>query len=170
MRGAKQWLDGTGYAPEHDGVPVDLSGHTHMYTGETFGVRSRVIDHLFGNIRGSNFRLTVLAALWGSGFWGPAPGRFELQAREVWLTEFLSQRAGGGLRTRRLRQGQRAPIYLSTTPSPMNIEGRSRSSYAASLRQFRRAFKARPEVAELLATLPGPAYLAEGMVSRRPCC
>ena len=89
-----------------------------MYTGETFGVRSRVIDHLFGNIRRSNFRLTVLAALWGSGFWGPAPGRFELQAREVWLTEFLSQHSGGGLRTRRLRQGQQAPRIPQHHPEP----------------------------------------------------
>jgi len=114
-----------------------VRGHDHIYTGESVGVRSRLLHHLLGTIRLSNFRHSLLAlefvykALWGSD-------EADLSKLEQRFSEWIIPRALLAYKICPLIGEVEANI-IKRSSSPLNIKGRARSPATLRLKRARAA-------------------------------
>ena len=113
----------------------------HVYTGETFGLRGRLSHHLFGTIRDSNFRESLLAiqvashALWQHDDQCEWP-----EVLEERLTDWLNARTMIAYKTCSFVKDVEADI-LARAPSPLNIQRDHGGPNAIHLRRLRSAFR-----------------------------
>ena len=113
----------------------------HLYTGESYGIRDRVLDHLVTGIDRSNFRLTLLAVA-HCGIRMPGLGELTGVAEhdEAAFTTWLREHAVVGFKTcGYVKDAERA--VLRATPSPINISGRETTEFSSLLRALRDTFK-----------------------------
>lgn len=130
-------LERAGYRAQSDRAPWKLGRFVHLYTGESFGVRSRVAHHVTGTIKDSNFRMTLLALQAACHAISPTTQSW---VSEDWLTEWLRQNALVGFRRAEFIKEVEADI-LERSPSPLNIAGRSRSTFTKTLMGMRREYR-----------------------------
>lgn len=150
-RGEAALLTASGFV-EQPGLPLWLhEGASHIYTGETYGIRGRLLEHLTGSIRGSPLRETLLAVQFDLGLLQAAPVQEQRALVEGRLTEWMRDNVIIGFKScGYVRDMER--IILSATASPMNLARSNVNAYTKSLYDRRRRFRdqvvsAWPEVA-----------------------
>ena len=144
----------SGYRVSDYGAPWTIGPFAHHYTGETWGLRDRLNSHLFGTIRDSNLRKTILAIQASCGALGGAPNLSEgLAASECWLSHSLVQHSLIGFKECDYVLDVEAEL-LRGTPSPLNVKGRSSHPYAQELKRMTAALQAHPLVTTYLKDGP----------------
>jgi hypothetical protein len=146
----------------------NVGGYSHIYTGESVGIRSRLLHHLIGTIRESNFRHSLIAlqfvyeALWE----GDEP---QLEALESQLNEWLMPRTMVAYKTCSFVGDVESDI-LARSASPLNIKGRSRTATAVHLKKARAQFtdhiKASGQLMRALSK-PRAAWLTDSIIYQR---
>jgi hypothetical protein len=155
--------------PHSDMLPVwKVDGYDHVYTGESVGVRSRLLHHLTGTIRESNFRHSLIAlqfvyeALWDGD-------ESRLEALEFQLNDWLIPRTMVAYKTCSLVGDVESDI-LQRSASPLNIKGRSRSKTAVHLKKARAQFTDHIKTSgQLMRSLSKPraAWLTDSIIYQR---
>lgn len=149
-RDEAQLLSASGYV-EKDDLPLWLhDGASHIYTGETYGIRGRLLEHLTGSVRESPLRETLLAVQFALGLVQRAPAEDERALVEGNLSDWMRQNIVIGFKScGYVRDMER--IILSATASPMNLVRPTPSEFTKALHEHRRGFreqvtKAWPEI------------------------
>lgn len=149
-RDEAQLLSASGYV-EKDDLPLWLhDGASHIYTGETYGIRGRLLEHLTGSVRESTLRETLLAVQFALGLVQRAPAEDERALVEGNLSDWMRQNIVIGFKScGYVRDMER--IILSATASPMNLVRPNPSEFTKALHEHRRGFreqvtKAWPEI------------------------
>jgi hypothetical protein len=115
-------------------------GHDHLYTGESYGLRGRLQEHLTGDIRFSNLRETLLALQWcGSALPSGPEVTNDGAATEAGLTGWLASEVMIGFKNCGYVRDVEAAL-LRQTASPLNIQGRGADTYAVGLKAMRARF------------------------------
>lgn len=130
-----------------------VDGHAHCYTGETYGLRTRLMEHLQPST--SNVRETLFALHWGGrSLTDGVICDAGLPVAESTLSEWMRDNVLIGFkRCGYVRDEEQA--ILDREPSPLNIQGRPASPTAMAVRACRASF-ARERSADWL---PGqPSY------------
>jgi hypothetical protein len=125
-------------------LPVDLtnwsvSGHQHIYTGESVGMRSRALLHLCGTARDSVVRETLLALQHhNQGIW--PEGIEKLDGLEARLTAWLGDNALVAFRAcDYVRDVERD--LIARMPSPFNTRDNRKNALAPYLKALRKQFR-----------------------------
>jgi hypothetical protein len=138
LHGGLQVLRAAGYSPDVHGVPWRIGEYDHMYTGETVGVRSRLLHHAVGTCRTSNFRHTLLAVnALETTFLGKEVG--DPGANELKLSKWLTRRALFGFKRCKFVADVEEDL-IQRSGSPLNIRGRGDHPFAKSLSAMRKKF------------------------------
>ena len=141
VRGGQTMLNATGYSDDPQ-RPVWRHGEAdHVYTGETYGLRTRLHSHLAGDILTSNLRETLMALQWGTSalVGGPQIEGDRGQAEHD-LTEWIKANVLIGYRSCSYVKDVETAI-LTTTASPFNLNRSDRSDYTDTLQDLRRRFR-----------------------------
>ncbi|WP_312686545.1 IS1595 family transposase [Brevundimonas nasdae] len=152
-------LTASGYV-EQPNLPLWLhDGAAHIYTGETFGIRGRLLEHVRGSIRGSPLRETLLALQFDQGLLPVAPAEEHRAVVEENLTEWMRDNVVIGFKScGYVRDMER--IILTATASPMNLVRPNANDYTKGLHERRRRFRD-----QVVATWP--AVTARAITRRR---
>lgn len=140
---------------EQPGLPLWVDdGASHIYTGETYGIRGRLLEHLAGTVRASALRETLLAVQFDLGWLPPAPAQEQRALLEGHLTGWLRENVVIGFKScGYVRDMER--IILSATASPMNLVRPNANDYTKGLHRRRRRF--RDEVVSTWPEVAAPA-------------
>ncbi len=116
-------------------------GFVHVYTGESYGLRGRVREHLTGSLERSSLRESLLALRWSIG---PAFGGIEVgpdrSSAEDKLTEWLLANAlVGHKQSAHIRDYERD--VLNFVASPLNTRRDQPTEFARKLREARALFR-----------------------------
>ncbi len=131
-----------GWQPDPEAPPMWRSdGYEHVYTGETYGLRSRLREHLTGTIGGSNLRETLLALDWDrKRKIGAIAEGLDRKGAEDALTEWLLANALIGFKhSAHIRDYERD--ILAFTASPLNVMRDVQTGYSRHLKVLRKAFR-----------------------------
>lgn len=141
IRCGQVMLEATGYSVDPQRPVWRHEDADHAYTGETYGLRSRISSHLAGDILTSNLRETLMALQWGAGALvdGPQLGTDRVQA-ESDLTDWMKANVLIGYRSSSYVKEVEAAI-LADTASPLNLSRSNPSAYADTLQDLRRRFR-----------------------------
>lgn len=133
-------LSASGFIESPD-LPLWLhDGASHIYTGETYGIRERVLEHLTGSVRGSPVRETVLAIQFDLGQLQRAPVEQERALVEDNLTDWMRSNIVIGFKScGYVRDVER--IILSATASPLNLARPNPTDFTKGLYARRRSFR-----------------------------
>lgn len=153
LRQGREFLQASGYV-EHRNHPLwaHEEGH-HVYTGETYGLRGRLQQHLEGNVYASNFRETLMA-LW---FKARLSDRWENAAEEQagmerGLSAWLRENAAIGWKScGYVKDVERA--ILDTSASPLNVARSNPTAYTRALQISRHRFQT-----EVMTRWPKPTH------------
>jgi hypothetical protein len=112
-----------------------VSGHQHVYTGESIGVRSRVLTHLVGTVRDSAVREILLALQFSNAaLWSYE--NENLEDLEAKLTDWLSVNAMVAFRAcNYVRDVERD--LISRMPSPFNTKDNRKNTLAPHFKALR---------------------------------
>ena len=122
ISGIYEKLIDLGYRPE-PGMPEVWSGdYLHSYIGETYSLKTRLRDHLFGENGDVGFRRSIGIVLGLSG---------------DQLSGFLFQNSAIAYRYVPL-MGDVESHLIQTTACPLNLRGKGSSRFAKRLRQAKR--------------------------------
>jgi transposase-like protein len=153
VRNHGRLLTGSGFAENAD-LPLWLhEGAGHLYTGETYGIRGRLLEHLAGSIRGSPLRETLLALQFDLGLLQRAPAENERALLEGNLTAWMRENVIIGFKSCGYVRDMERTI-LSVTASPMNLVRPNPDDFTKSLHERRRRF--REEVVSVWPQLASP--------------
>lgn len=141
LRSGDELLSTAGHFPDPRLPAWNVDGRTHLYTGESFGLRQRLGEHLTGDISASTFRGSVLSLYWEAGARaGELPDFGDREATERALTECLAGEVVIGFKVcGYTREHQNA--VLERTASPLNIADRPATPFSRLLSQFRSRFQ-----------------------------
>lgn len=141
VREGDQILSAAGYENPEAQQHWTRDGFVHLYTGESYGIRDRVLDHLVTGVDRSNFRLTMLAlAHCGVTLGGLEEPTGACEHDEAAMTAWLRSSTLIGYKTcGYVKEAERAVLYA--TPSPINIGGREPTEFSNLLRTLRDSFK-----------------------------
>lgn len=145
-------LLGTSGYIEHRDLPLwSHEGYDHAYTGETYGLRSRLRQHLAGDARASNLRETLLALQFASGgLERIEDAEVEQASAEQGLSEWLRANTVIGYKPcGYVRDVEQA--ILDASASPLNLVRRNPSGYTRLLHALRSRFRT-----EVMETWPKP--------------
>ncbi len=133
-------LKASGFVEQSD-LPLWLhDGASHIYTGETYGIRDRLLEHLAGGISKSQFRETLLAVKFDLGLLQDAPAEHQRALVEGHLTEWMRDNIVIGFKScGYVRDMER--IILCATASPMNLVRPNADDYTQGLLDRRRLFR-----------------------------
>jgi hypothetical protein len=141
VEGGGELLAKSSYVPNSDAPVWVHEGSEHLYTGETYGLRTRLRGHLQGDRHVSNFRQTLLALQFCTGAlpMGPAVTP-DYQRTEEQLSDWLRPRVLIGFKSCHYIREEELNI-LRWTGSPLNINNSATPAYAdvtrAMLGRFR---------------------------------
>ncbi|MFN4297878.1 MAG: IS1595 family transposase [Brevundimonas sp.] len=115
-------------------------GATHFYTGESYTVRSRLLEHLVGTIRTSNLRHTLFSISHALGPVGGLPlVTRDAAVDEAALSEWLRENVTVGFKTCGYVKDVENAV-LRTAASPLNVMRPMPSEFASALRALKRRF------------------------------
>lgn len=146
LQDGRALLQASGFI-EHRSLPLWREREAdHVYTGETYGMRSRVRQHLAEDITVSNLRETLLALRFSLGALQRGSNiEDERATAEQGLTDWLRATAVIGYKSCGYVLDVEQAI-LDATASPLNLKRRTPSGYTRLLQDARRRF--RDEVVE----------------------
>lgn len=141
LRQGRALLQASGYIEHRDQPLWTHEGDEHAYTGETYGLRSRLQQHLEGNVYVSNLRETLMALRFEAG----PPNRWEnveeeQAGMEHRLTDWLRTNAVIGWKSCGYVKDVEQAI-LDTSASPLNVARRNPTGYARLLQARRHHFQ-----------------------------
>lgn len=156
VRGGQAIFGATGYQDVPQRPVWRHDDADHAYTGETYGLRTRILSHLAGDILVSNLRETLMALQWGGGALpdGPDVEAGRIQAERA-LTEWMKANILVGYRSCSYVKDVETAI-LDATASPFNLSRNNPSAYADALQDLRRGF--RTDVVSGWAKPEGPVH------------
>ncbi|MFN3574587.1 MAG: IS1595 family transposase [Phenylobacterium sp.] len=142
FRDGEALLQNLGHCGEPDLPHWVEQGYLHLYTGETYALRSRLREHLQGDVRDSTLRETLMAAQWRSSALGAGGPDMSAVSEEVerTLSLWLSDQVLIGFKACGYVRDVEAEI-LRARASPLNIARRPPSAFANSLSELRRDFR-----------------------------
>lgn len=142
LRGGREVLQASGYIEHRDQPLWTHEGADHAYTGETYGIRTRLREHLKGDVYTSSFRETLMALQIEVSLSHPWEGVAEQQAgMERGLTDWLRNTAVIGWKSCGYVKDVEDAI-LDTSASPLNIVRHQPTGYTRLLQALRRRFRA----------------------------
>lgn len=140
LRGGDALLEPTGYYELGGLKPIQMGEFSHLYTGSTLELQTRLRRHLTGDARVSTFRRTLLAIDHAVGAFEKAgaplaPGNAE-HALDGWLGDhaLLAVKECEAC----LDVEER---YLRSTPSPLNITNRRSAPFSRRLMRMRSVYE-----------------------------
>lgn len=137
LKNAKPILDQAGFI-ESTARPLWTHGdYQHVYTGESYGLRTRLTEHLTGSSEGASLRQTLLA-LHREGAWGATNVTVsdDRELAEEGLTAWLKEEAVIGYKPSAHVRDYEADI-LDWTASPLNIARRAANPFADTIKELR---------------------------------
>ena len=139
LRSGEQLLDSVGYETGH--LPGwKVNGRTHLYTGESFGLRQRVTQHLLGDLEDSTFRGSLLSIYSEAGLRrGEQPTFDDGDATESALAEWLANEVTIGFKVCGYTRAHQDALLRRTT-TPRNITDRPLTEFSRRLVEWRRRF------------------------------
>ena len=150
LRGGSELMAQAGYFPDPRMPTWEVDRHLHIYTGESYGIRDRLAQHLAGNIKDSGMRESILAIQWLAS--SPPNGLSDFNGRETTeaaLTEWLKTEATIAFKTcHYTRQAQNA--IIARTATPLNISDRAATPFSRLLQTLSNAFASLSSPAGLL--------------------
>lgn len=122
-----------------EGTPWSVDGNEHYYTGETYGLRGRLLDHLQGDVRSSNPRQLLLALQMQLGRLEPsvAENKDETERR---LNEWLADHVVVGFKSCGYVKDVERTI-LEAVASPLNLARPNITALTRQLQDDLRAFR-----------------------------
>lgn len=141
LRDGRELLQASGFI-EHREQPLWINGGAdHLYTGETYGLRTRLRQHLAGDILVSNFRETLMALQFSlGGLERKTDSEDERASAEQVLNDWLRENAVIGYKPCGYVVDVERAI-LDATASPLNIARKNPTGYARLLQGFRHRFR-----------------------------
>lgn len=131
VRGGEAFLRAAGYTGGAVGS-WQVNEGLHVYTGETYGLRSRLLTHIKGDENGSNVRRTILAL--GLGKLSiPTEG---FASDEAALSDWFARHVSVGFFPCAYVKDVERSILMETA-SPLNIQRPNAGPFAAALRLAR---------------------------------
>lgn len=137
LKNGRCLLQASGFI-EHQSTPFwHHQGADHVYTGETYGLRTRLYDHLVGDIRASTLRESLLALQFNldDSFREEAGPTIEKN-----LSDWLRANAVIGFKSCGYVQDVER-VILDATASPLNVSRANSTNYARLLLDLRRRFR-----------------------------
>lgn len=115
--------------------------YTHMYTGESYGLRSRILQHVGGTIQDSNLRETLLALLYANGSLtlDMEPAQQQQQAEQE-LNAMLKEQCLLGFKSCGYCRDVERNI-LNAVDSPLNVARSNPSMTTQMLKAVRAQFR-----------------------------
>ena len=115
-------------------------GALHIYTGETYGLRDRIVEHLCGVAGASTFRETLMAIDWHAAAAAGLPIRPDRASAEASLSAWMRENIVVGYRKCGYVRDVEAAI-LAATASPLNIARAGGSPRIAHLKAIKKTFR-----------------------------
>jgi transposase-like protein len=140
FRGGAKFLEASRFTNDDEKFSWSHEDYEHAYTGETYALRNRFVQHFVGGV--SNLRETLLALHWDRGalLGGPIIGEDREEVERA-LTDWLAVNAVVGFRNCGYVKDAEA-VILNATASPLNIDGRRQTPFAKTLSAVRQRFRA----------------------------
>jgi len=139
IRDAQGLFGRMGYDPKVDGALWNVGGYGHVYTGESVGVCSRILEHLIGTSRESTFRESLIALQKTTGaIWNDLSPRYHGHTDEQNLSDWLTENALIAFKHCNL-VGEVERDLLKRAPCPLNIKDRPRTPFTDFLSDSRKA-------------------------------
>lgn len=137
LKNAKQMLDQAGFIESATRPLWTHGGYQHIYTGESYGLRTRLTEHLTGSSEGASLRQTLLG-LHRKGVWGAANVIVadDRDLTEDGLTAWLKEEVMIGYKPSAHIRDYEADI-LNWTASPLNIARRPANPFVDSIKELR---------------------------------
>ncbi|SJM45467.1 Possible transposase [Brevundimonas diminuta 3F5N] len=124
---------------EQDHKPLWRRGTAvHVYTGETYGLRTRLTQHLLGGIETSNLRATLAALQFNPELIGLASDNGRT-AVEAGLSEWLKANTLIGFKSCGYVRDVET-VMLNAVASPLNVQRSNGGEYARRLLELRKRF------------------------------
>jgi hypothetical protein len=128
-----------GYDVALDGRLWQISGYGHIYTGESVGVASRLIEHLTGTAEDSTFRESLIALQLATGaIWTDQASRCRSRL-EALLSDWLAENAMVAFKLCKF-VGEVERGILERAPSPLNIRDHLPTPFTKMLKTARKNF------------------------------
>lgn len=122
LDGGERLLDDLGLPRQPgDRLPWQEVGCDHVYTGEAGGIRSRLLDHLVGDVERSNLRQSLLSLRWSLASLDAGSPAGNLENMEADLTRMFQDRGVVAFRTCPL-PGEVEAHLLGVYRSPLNVQ------------------------------------------------
>jgi hypothetical protein len=138
IRDAEMIFGRLGYNPKLDGALWNVGGYGHVYTGESVGVCSRLLEHLIGSSRESTFRESLIALQRATGaIWNASHSRYYSHTDEQNLSDWLAENALVAFK-HCILVGEVERDLLRRAPCPLNIKDRPRTPFTGLLSDARR--------------------------------
>ena len=134
-------LPAWGYEPEPTRPLWRKEGFAHVYTGETYGLRSRLREHLIGDVGRSTLRETLAALQWRDRrLVGKESDFTDRGGAEAAVTDWLLANALIGFKASpHVRDYERDILHFAA--SPLNVRRDSPTSFSQWLKTVRREFR-----------------------------
>ena len=126
--------------PEDRAASWSYGDFVHVYTGESYGLQSRLREHLTGEIDASTFRESLMALRWFSGASEPTESFKDRSLAERALTDWLVANALIGYKTSPHIKDYERDILTFTT-SPLNLMRDNPTEFTRRLKSVRREFR-----------------------------
>lgn len=140
VKGADRKLCLMGYDELLDGKLWRINEYAHIYTGESYGVASRAMEHMTGTRLASNFRDTLLALEDSSGVsWSDVSKDSATVSRETILSDWLFYNALLAFKPCNF-VGEVERKILARSPSPLNVRDRKPISFTSTIEAARENF------------------------------
>lgn len=143
LRRGDAMLGPTGYYEMGGLQPIQMGEFSHLYTGSTFELQTRLRRHITGDARVSTFRKTLLSMHHVVGAFEKsgvplAPGNAE-HALDAWLQEHALLAVKECDACLDIEE-----LYLRSTPSPLNITNRRATPFSRRLMRMRSLYEGKP--------------------------
>lgn len=140
LREGDAFLESVGFERSASSRNWNVDGACHVYTGRSYGIRTRLLDHLTASAGKSNLRETLMALSWDQAVASGLPMRPSREHAEEALSDWLVPRAVIGFSRRGYIKDVEAAI-LDATASPLNIERRNPTDFQSRLKEARKRFR-----------------------------
>jgi predicted GIY-YIG superfamily endonuclease len=136
LRRGDQLLAPTGYYELGGLRPIPIGEFSHLYTGSTFELQTRLRRHLSGDARVSTFRKTLLSMNHSASVFEKSGAPLAPGNAEHALDDWLAEHALLAVRECKARLDVE-DHYLRSTPSPLNITSRRAAPFSRRLMRMR---------------------------------
>lgn len=120
-------------------APWTADASAVLYTGESYGLRSRLLEHFTGDVKVSNLRHTLLAVHWRKAKEGGLPVKPDRAAAEAATTDWMTSNLTIGFKScGYVKEVEREILYA--LPTPLNVQRPNPNALTRQIKAMRSEF------------------------------